>query len=164
MTDNTGGPSGVQPAGQAEHPRIGILAQYVKDLSFENPNAPESLSFGGEPPQISITVDVRAQGRGEQRYEVAIKLSAEAKQKDKIAFVAELEYAGLFALTNFNPEQVETACLIECPRHLFPFARRILADISRDGGFPPLMLEPIDFADLFRSKRQRPSSAPPPAG
>lgn len=161
MTETSGPAAQPEPA---QPPQIGILAQYVKDLSFENPNAPQSLSFGGEAPQISINIDVKAQGLGEQRYEVVLKLSAQARQKDKVSFVAELEYAGLFNLKGFPPDVIEAACLVECPRYLFPFARRILADTSRDGGFPPLMLEPIDFAELYRSRRQRPAQAAAPTG
>jgi preprotein translocase subunit SecB len=147
MTDDAGqAPAGPTPS---ELPQLGILAQYVRDLSFENPNAPASLAQG-RAPQIEVGVDVRAQNLGEDRFEVELKINATARHDDKVAFAAELSYCGLFAIRNVPQESLHAVCLIECPRLLFPFARRILADATRDGGFPPLLLEPIDFAQLYR--------------
>ena len=150
MTDTTTGaqPTNVQP----NAPHIAVNAQYVKDLSFENPNAPQSLLAGGEAPKIEVSVDVQARALGENRYEVELRITASATRQGVRAFVAEVQYAGLFTLLNFDNDTLRAICLIECPRLLFPFARRIIADVTRDGGFPPLMLEPIDFVALYRSQ------------
>ena len=144
-----------QPGADDKAPRLQINAQYVKDFSFENPNAPASLGQQGGQPQIQVGVDVGARGYGEGRYEVELKITANAKREDKVAFVCELVYAGLFTLHNVDEPQTRMVCLIECPRMLFPFARRVIADATRDGGFPPLLLDPIDFAALFRQQAER---------
>lgn len=150
-----GAPQGAGPQAQAAPPQIQILAQYVKDLSFENPNAPQSLTGGGEPPRIEVSVDVGARGAGQDRYEIELRITARAHRGETRAFVAEVLYAGLFALRNIPEDALRLVCLIECPRLIFPFARRILADATRDGGFPPLLLEPIDFAALYRQQEAR---------
>ena len=143
-----------QPAGQAVGPRIQVHAQYLKDLSSEKPNAPRSL-MSQEQPKIEVSVDVGAQALGENQFEVELKLNARASRSDHTAFVSELVYGGVFTLHNVDPTSMKAVCLIECPRIMFPFARRILADATRDGGYPPLMLEPIDFAMLFRQQEMR---------
>ena len=137
---------------EATGPQIGLLAQYVKDLSFENPNAPASLQ-SNERPQIDVTINVNARRVGDEGYEVELKTSVTAKQGDKNAFIVELLYAGLFGIRNLAEENVEPFLLIECPRLIFPFARRIIADATRDGGFPPLMLDPVDFAYLYQQQK-----------
>ena len=130
-------------------PQAGILAQYVKDLSFENPNAPGSLQMQGQP-KIEINVNVNARAGGQDMYEVELKVEASARAPDdKLAFQVELLYAGLFRLTGAPQEAIEPFLIVEAPRILFPFARRVIADVVRDGGFPPLMLEPIDFGGLY---------------
>lgn len=131
-------------------PGIAINAQYVKDLSFENPNAPQSLVQTQTRPQIEVNVDVQGRGIAQNVYEVALRITATAKQGEAVAFMIELLYAGVFTLQNIPQEQLEPVLLIECPRLLFPFARRVIADATRDGGFPPLMMEPIDFMQLFQ--------------
>ncbi|WP_439816383.1 protein-export chaperone SecB [Zavarzinia sp. CC-PAN008] len=131
--------------------QVGILAQYVRDLSFENPNAPQSLAMSSAP-RIEVAVDVQARRAGTDRFEVELKIQATAKNDDRVAFVCELSYAGLFSLRNIPEESVQPFLLIECPRLIFPFARRIVADATRDGGFPPVMLDPIDFATLYRQR------------
>ena len=133
-------------------PQIGLLAQYVKDLSFENPNAPSTLQ-SEERPQIDVTINVNARRVGEEGYEVELKVSITAKQGDTSAFIVELVYAGLFGIRNMTDENLEPFLLIECPRLIFPFARRIVADATRDGGFPPLMLDPVDFGYLYQQQR-----------
>jgi len=130
-------------------PQVGILAQYVKDLSFENPNAPQSLQMQGQP-KIEINVNVNARSGGQDMYEVELKIDASARSPDdKLAFQVELLYAGLFRLAGAPQEAIEPFLIVEAPRILFPFARRVIADAVRDGGFPPLMLEPIDFGGLY---------------
>ena len=134
-------------------PQVSILTQYVKDLSFENPNAPGSLQFE-EAPRIEINVNVNARRASEEMYEVDLKIEARAFNNDTIAFVVELLYGGLFGLRNIPTEALEPFLVVEAPRLLFPFARRIVADATRDGGYPPLLLEPIDFASLYMAQQQ----------
>lgn len=144
--------NGAGETAQAAASPITVLAQYVKDFSFENPNAPQSLMAGQPQPQVSIAVDVQAQGAGENIYEVGLEIRAEAKQGENVAFIVELTYAGVFQLNSVPDEHVAPVVMIEGPRLLFPFARAIVADATRDGGYPPLMLAPFDFVDMFRRK------------
>ena len=131
-------------------PQAGILAQYVKDLSFENPNAPGSLQMQGQP-KIEINVNVNARSGGQDMFEVELKIEASARTPDTnaLAFQVELLYAGLFRLVGAPQDALEPVLVVEAPRILVPFARRVIADAVRDGGFPPLMLEPIDFGGLY---------------
>jgi len=129
-------------------PQVGILAQYVKDLSFENPNAPAVFQWQGQP-QMDVQVNIGVQGVGQDVHEVVLKIEVEAKGDQGTAFRVELLYAGLFALRNIPEEQLQPFLLAEAPRLIFPFARRIIADTVIDGGFPPLLLDPIDFAGLY---------------
>lgn len=133
-------------------PRVAILTQYVKDLSFENPNAPGMLAASGEQPKINLAVNVQARRINEQQYEAEIKINVEARQADRLVFMIELLYGGIFQLNNIPAENLQPVLLIECPRLIFPFARRIIADATRDGGYAPLMIDPIDFAALYRSQ------------
>ena len=129
-------------------PQVGIITQYAKDLSFENPNAPAVYQWQGQP-QIDVQFNINASTVGDDVHEVVIHINVVAKAADKIAFQVELDYAGLFALRNIPEDQLQPFLLAEAPRLLFPFARRLVADVVRDGGFPPLMLEPIDFNGLY---------------
>lgn len=155
-------PAGTGAANPANPPQMRVLTQYVKDLSFENPGAPESLR-GGEAPQIDLGIDVAGRSAGGDAYEVMIKINANAKRGDDTLFIVELEYAGLFELRNFDDRSREPMLLIECPRLLFPFAQRVLADATRDGGFMPLMLQPVDFASLYRQQVEKRAQAQTPA-
>lgn len=137
-----------------EQPSLRILGQYLKDLSFENPNAPQSLNQDAQP-EIAISVNVNARPMGGSDFEVELHLDAKASSQDKVAFAAELIYAGMFRLENFPQQILHPAILIECPRLLFPFARQILAEATRNGGFPPLMLDPIDFAAMYQRRMQQ---------
>lgn len=137
-----------------EQPSLRILGQYLKDLSFENPNAPVSLNQESQP-DISISVNVNARPLAATDFEVELHLDAKAMSQDKVAFAAELVYAGTFRLENFPQQLLHPAILIECPRLLFPFARQILAEATRNGGFPPLMLDPIDFAAMYQRRMQQ---------
>lgn len=145
-------PTGQQPAGQAKTPpSMKILGQYLKDLSFENPNSPQSLSQKGQP-EINVQVNVNAKPAGENEFEVELHLEAKATHEGKSMFAADLLYAGVFRLENVPQEALHPIVLVECPRMLFPFARQILADATRNGGFPPLMLDPIDFASMYQRR------------
>lgn len=138
-----------------EMPAMRVLAQYIKDFSFENPNAPASLR-DGESPKIDLQLDVSARGMEDpQVFEVDLKINAKSERDGQALFVTELVYAGLFQFANVTQEALEPMLLIECPRILFPFARQIIADATRNGGYPPLMLDPMDFASLYFAQRQK---------
>jgi preprotein translocase subunit SecB len=145
------GAAGAAPP-QAQPQNLGVLAQYVKDLSFENPAAPQSLRGRTTNPNINITINVTPGPMNGNEVEVELKLDVKATSGDEVLFAIELVYAGLFRLTNIPPEAVQPIIRIECPRLLFPFARQIIADASRNGGFPPLLIDPIDFVALFRQR------------
>ena len=136
-------------------PMLSVLAQYTKDQSFENPNAPDSLRSGLEAPAIQIGIEIGRQMLEGDNVEVTLMLKAEARRGDQVAFIAELEYAGLFAFQGVSVEEIQPLILIECPRLLFPFARQIMASMTQNGGFPPIMLEPPDFAAMFRDEMMR---------
>ena len=136
-------------------PMLSVLAQYTKDQSFENPNAPDSLRSGLEAPAIQIGIEIGRQMLEGDNVEVTLMLKAEAKRGDQVAFIAELEYAGLFAFQGVGVEEIQPLILIECPRLLFPFARQIMAEMTQNGGYPPIMLEPPDFAAMFRDEMMR---------
>lgn len=153
-TDPTAGEAQGQ---QATPPSIRILAQYVKDLSFENPG----LRGSAAQPNIELGIDVGATAHedGNSTFEVSIRIQAKATIEQSAMFLIELDYAGMFQLMGFKPEEMEAALLIECPRLIFPFARRVISDITRDGGFPPLLVDPIDFRNLYLSQKQRQQQA-----
>jgi preprotein translocase subunit SecB len=151
MTDIDAGQADLQNG--AEGPGIRILAQFIRDLSFENPRAPESLRQGAAQPQIDLGVEMNARGRDDGLYEVDLKLSAQAGREDGALFMVELVYGGLFQISGVADADMEPVLLIECPRFLFPFARRIIADLSSEGGFPPFLLDPIDFAGVYATRK-----------
>jgi len=150
MAENEQATDGVEgySNGADTEPQVGVIAQYVKDLSFENPNAPAVYQWQGQP-RIDVQFNIGAQTVGEDIHEVALKIDVSAMAEEQTAFRVELVYAGLFALRNIPADQLQPFLLAEAPRILFPFARRIVADAVRDGNFPPLMLEPIDFGALY---------------
>ena len=139
---------------QAPQPQnLGVLAQYVKDLSFENPGAPQSLRGGRvTSPAINIAINVHAGQMANNEVEVELKLDVKAMDGQTVIFAIELAYAGMFRLTNIPPEAVQPLLMIECPRLLFPFARQIVSEASRNGGFPPLLIDPVDFVSLYRQR------------
>jgi preprotein translocase subunit SecB len=145
-----------QPGSQ---PSMRILGQYLKDLSFENPNAPQALAPQQSQPDINISVNVNARNLAPTDFEVELHLDAKATSGGKVIFASELLFAGVFRMENFPSNMLHAAVLIECPRMLFPFARQILADATRNGGFPPLMLDPIDFASMYQKRMQQQSLA-----
>ncbi|WNO55074.1 protein-export chaperone SecB [Stakelama saccharophila] len=151
---NTGStaPNGADTAAE-NAPMANVLSQYVKDLSFENPNAPAVFQKNGQP-QIDVQFNIGANQVGDGVHEVILKIEAKATVEGQTAFLVDLSYAGLFGLRNVPEEHVRPFMLAEAPRILFPFARRVLADAVRDGGFAPLMLEPIDFNALFQQQAQ----------
>ena len=158
MTDIDAGAGASQPAPGAEGPGIRILAQFIRDLSFENPRAPESLRGGAAQPQIDLGVEMNARGREDGFYEVDLKLSAKANRDDGAIFVVELLYGGVFQIAGVEAEDMEPVLLIECPRYLFPFARRIIAEVTSEGGFPPFLLDPIDFSAVYLARKQQQGS------
>lgn len=132
-----------------------IRGQYIKDLSFESPNAPKSLMTPATKPAIDVSVDLKADALQEDIYEMTLQLAARASSDNNTLFLVELAYAGIFQINNIPKERIEQLIMIDCPFVLFPFARRIIADVTRDGGFPPLMLDPIDFHSLYLQNHAR---------
>jgi len=155
MSTTNGGP---QPQAM---PHIGVLAQYVKDLSFENPNAPRSMAPGGQQPSINIQVNVDAAPASGTDFEVTLRLEGKAESQGTLLFSFELVFAGMFRIQNVPAESMQQVVLIECPRLLFPFAREIIATAVRNGGFAPLLLDPIDFVGLYRQRLAATQPAPP---
>jgi preprotein translocase subunit SecB len=141
------------PAQDDSGPGIRILAQYIRDLSFESPHAPESLRAGGPQPQIDLGVELNARGRDDGYFEVELKLTARALREPDTIFHVELVYAGLFQILGVPEADLEPVLMVECPRYLFPFARRIISDLTAEGGFPPFMLEPLDFAGIYAQRK-----------
>ncbi|MEN2785553.1 protein-export chaperone SecB [Sphingomonas qilianensis] len=139
--------------GEDTTPAVGLLSQYVKDLSFENPNAP-AIYQNQTAPQIDVQFNIGSGQVGEDVYEVVLKIEVRAEAESQVAFIVDLSFAGLFGLRNIPAEHLQPFLLGEAPRLIFPFARRVLADAVRDGGFPPLLLEPIDFAALYQQQAQ----------
>ncbi len=132
--------------------QIVVNAQYIKDLSFENPTAPNSLIPKETPPKIELNVDIQAQRLQEEVFEVALHITAKATSGEDTLFLIDLTYAGIFTTGQIPDNQKELVLLVYCPTLIFPFARRIIADVSRDGGFPPLMIDPVDFAALYHRR------------
>jgi len=132
-------------------PQVNILAHFVRDLSFENVGAIEGTAAEGAP-EISVQVNLDGQNIGEDRYQVNMKLTAKAVNGEHTRFMVELDYTGIFSITNVPEAHIHPMMFIECPRLILPFARRVVADVTRDGGYPPLMLDNVDFAMLYRQK------------
>jgi preprotein translocase subunit SecB len=141
-----------RPAGAGSQQSLSVIAQYVKDLSFESPGAPQSVRARSAAPSINIGVNVQTRPAENGELEVELRIDAHAKEGESVLFAIELVYGGLFRLTNIPAENVVLVAMIECPRLLFPFARQVIADASRNGGFPPLLIDPIDFAQLYRQR------------
>ena len=150
MSTTNGGPA-EEPTLEAQ-PQLNVVAQYIKDFSFENPNAPRSLTSSGQQPQIGIQIKVDASPMSDTDVEVALKLEGKAETGGSLMFAFDLTYAGVFRIRNVPQESMNALVLIECPRLLFPFAREIVATTVRNGGFPPLLLDPVDFVGLYRQR------------
>jgi preprotein translocase subunit SecB len=168
--DGQNGPAAAPAPAVGNQPNLSVVAQYVKDLSFENPGAPGTLRPRQNPPTINVSVGVQpTQTTQGGDIEVELKIEARGNDGDTVLFVLELVYAGLFRLTNIPAQDVAPITLIECPRLLFPFARQIVSDASRNGGFPPLLIDPIDFVSLYRQRLAvqqgaAPGAQTPPVG
>jgi preprotein translocase subunit SecB len=136
-----------------------VNAQYIKDLSFENPRAPQSLIQQGSQPSVDINVDVKAQNLGPEVFEVILTINVTARADEQPVFLVELAYGTVVTVKNTPPEMLAPLILVETPRIVFPFARAVIANATRDGGFPPLMINPIDFAELLRRQQAEAQAA-----
>jgi preprotein translocase subunit SecB len=156
------GQSAMPTAAPTEPHQLIVNAQYIKDLSFENPRAPQSLIQQTTQPSVDINVDVKAQNLGPDVFEVILTINATARGQDDPVFLVELAYGTVVTIKNAPPELLGPLILVETPRIVFPFARAIIANATRDGGFPPLMINPIDFAELLRRQQAEIQTAVPP--
>jgi preprotein translocase subunit SecB len=168
MASTNGGPStdGKPAEGQdGKPPQLNVLAQYIKDFSFENPNAPRSLMPSQQQPAINIQINVQAKPVAESDFEVELKIEGKAENGGIMMFSVDLSYAGVFRIQNVPQDSVHPIVMIECPRILFPFAREIVASAVRQGGFPPLLIDPIDFVGLYQQRvaQMQAQQPPPPA-
>ena len=143
-----------QPNGADTGPAIGLISQYVKDLSFENPNAPACYQWQSVP-QVDVQFNISSTPLGDEVHETVLKIEISSKRPEGTDFIVDLSYAGLFGVRNVAEDQVHAFMFAEAPRIIFPFARRIIADAVRDGGFAPLLLEPIDFNGLYLAQRDQ---------
>jgi preprotein translocase subunit SecB len=150
-TSGNGGPAQT-PAGAPTQPQLNVLGQYIKDFSFENPNAPSSLTPTQTQPAIQIQINVGVQQLAETDYEISLKLDGKADSSGSVLFAFDLTFAGVFRIQNVPQESLQPIIMIECPRLLFPFAREIVATSVRNGGFPPLLLDPVDFVSLYQQR------------
>ncbi len=150
----------LQPTDQ-QAPSLSVLGQYVKDFSFENPNAPRSLQPNQDKPQLNIQINVGVQQLAATDFEVTLKLDGKAEAQGMVLFAFDLTFAGVFRLQNMPQEHIQPLVMIECPRLLFPFAREIVGTAVRNGGFPPLLLDPVDFVSLYQQRLAQGQTEPP---
>jgi preprotein translocase subunit SecB len=158
MTMTNGGPDA--PQSQQPQPQLSVLGQYIKDFSFENPNAPRSLAPSETPPAINIQINVGVGQLGPNEYEITLTLEGKAENSGSVMFAFDLAFAGMFRIQNVPPEHLQPLLLIECPRLLFPFAREIIATAVRNGGFAPLLLDPVDFVALYQQRLAQAAQQP----
>jgi preprotein translocase subunit SecB len=158
MANPTNG--GPQAADPQQAPQLNVLAQYVKDFSFENPNAPRSLQPSQTQPAINIQINVNA-APIQSDYEIELKIEGKAEVGSTMLFAFDLVYGGVFRIQNIPQDQIHPVLMIECPRLLFPFAREIIATGVRNGGFPPLYIDPVDFIGMYRQKMAEQGAQPP---
>lgn len=161
MADET--PAGAAPANAANAPGYSLVGQYIRDLSFENPGAPGSVLLGGPNPNFNVTINVGVKKQAEDLYAVELNLTAKAERETTVLFNVELAYGGVFRLRNIPEAQLPPLLMIEAPRILFPFARHVLANTVQLGGFPPLMMEPVDFQQLYLQNLASMQAAQKPA-
>ena len=148
-------PAGAGAPDAATLPVLQLLGQYTRDLSFENPNGAKALSLGNSAPTFNVGINVGVHKESADTYLVELTLNAKAERSGTVMFNAELVYGGVFRIKNIPENQMAPVLMIECPRLIFPFARQILANVTGTGGFPPLMLEPVDFTALYRQNLQQ---------
>jgi preprotein translocase subunit SecB len=161
MTTTNGGPAAApQPEQPQTNPQLNVLGQYIKDFSFENPNAPRSLAPSQTQPAINIAINVGLQQLGQSEFEVSLKLEGKAENSGSVMFAFDLTFAGIFRLQNVPQEHLQPILLIECPRLLFPFAREMVATAVRNGGFAPLLLDPVDFVALYQQRMAQATAQP----
>jgi len=158
MTTTNGGATAPQP--QQPLPALSVLGQYVKDFSFENPSAPGSLASSQTQPTMHIGINVGVAQLAATDYEVTLKLEGKAERTETVLFAFELSFAGMFRIQNVPQEHLQPVLLIECPRLLFPFAREIVATAVRNGGFAPLLLDPVDFVSLYQQRMAQAGAQP----
>lgn len=149
---------GATTAGTQAQPRLQVLTQFIRDMSFENIAAQRGTASEGKP-EIKVQVNLDAQKRSEEQYDVGIKVKIDSKIGETALFLLELDYAGRFSIQNVPAEQLHPVLMIECPRLIFPYVRRIVGDVTRDGGYPPINLETIDFLALYRQEVARRQAA-----
>lgn len=147
MADETQGAAAPQPGNQ---PSMNLMGQYIRDLSFENPGAPNSLLTAGTNPNFNVSISVGVKKQSDEVYAVELTLNAKAEREANILFNVELVYGGIFRIRNIPEAQLSPLLMVECPRLIFPFARQVLASVTQQGGFPPLMMEPVDFSVIYR--------------
>ena len=147
MADDSAAGATANP--QQPHPSFNLIGQYIRDMSFENPGAPGSVMLGGGSPQFNVGINVGVKKQADDVYAVEITLNAKAEREKNVLFNVELIYGGVFRIKNVPENQLAPLLLVECPRLIFPFARQILASITQQGGFPPLMMEPVDFNAIY---------------
>ncbi len=159
MTDAASAPppngsdNGSGNGGAPTVPGIRVLAQFIRDLSFENPRAPDALHSSQEQPNVDLGVEMNARGRIDGLFEVDLKLTASASRAGETVFHLELVYGGLFGISGVPEANIEEVLLTECPRYLFPYARRLMSDLSTEGGFPPFLLDPLDFHAIYQARK-----------
>lgn len=162
-SSSNGGDSAPAAVQNQQPPGLHVLGQYIKDLSFENPNAPRSLRPSDKAPRLDVNVNVNVRPQSQTDFEVELKVEGKAERGEDTLFIVEVTYAGIFQLRSVPQEHIQPLLLIECPRLLFPFARQIVADATRQGGFPPLMIDPVDFAALYRQRMTQMAAQQPAA-
>jgi preprotein translocase subunit SecB len=148
--------NGTTNAGQANAaPTLAMVGQYIRDLSFENPQAPASVLSGGSNPNFSFNISVGYTKQSDEIHSVETTLSVKAERDNAVLFNVELVYGGVFVLRNIPENQVPFALMVQCPAQTFPFARQVVANVIQQGGFPPVLLQPVDFAGLFQQRLQQ---------
>ena len=170
MTDEAATPPTDTPAAGGDDaaaglggPSIQVLSQFIRDLSFENPNAPQSMSIP-EAPGVEVEVELAARGRDDGLFELDMTLTVAAKRAEQTAFHVQLVYGGVFAIQGVPQEALEPMLLVECPRFLFPFARQIIANVTTEGGFAPFRMEPLDFGAIYMARRSQALQEQPAVG
>ena len=138
-----------ETSAQDAAPSMSLIGQYIRDLSFESPGAPGSIMLGSGNPEFSVGINVGAKKQADEIYAVEITLNAKADRDNAVLFAVELVYGGVYRIRNIPDQQLSQLLMIECPRLIFPFARQVLASVTQQGGFPPLMMEPVDFSQVY---------------